>query len=145
MAAALRSGHRLREATPDDPGRVVRAGDRGIVADAWPIGEDGVDETGERGRHEEAPAARPVVRERRPRFSPQQPAQVEAAEEAGLDLVAFLGEEPAAVVQLAPGGDVYYDELKQAKGGLVLSQWQRSLDGARTTSARTSPTPSCSG
>jgi zinc protease len=27
------------------------------------------------------------------------------------------------------------DELEQAKGGLVLSQWQRSLDGARAASA----------
>jgi zinc protease len=27
------------------------------------------------------------------------------------------------------------DELEEAKGGLVLSQWQRSLDGARTASA----------
>jgi zinc protease len=27
------------------------------------------------------------------------------------------------------------DELEQAKGGIVLSQWQRSLDGARSASA----------
>lgn len=27
------------------------------------------------------------------------------------------------------------DEIEQAKGGLILSQWQRSLDGARATSA----------
>jgi predicted Zn-dependent peptidase len=33
------------------------------------------------------------------------------------------------------GGAPTADELEQAKGGLVLSRWQRSLDGARPAAA----------
>jgi len=48
-------------------------------------------------------------------------------------IVKYAKEELSRIREYA--GTPTADELEQAKGGLVLSQWQRSLDGARAASA----------
>jgi zinc protease len=48
-------------------------------------------------------------------------------------IVRYVKEELSRIREQA--GRPTEDELEQAKGGLVLSQWQRSLDGARVASA----------